>query len=155
MKGLSRMYVWWPKDIESTVNSCVECQMLLHLHPWSRDPGLDYIWSNTRKMIPILIDAHSKWVEAICTPSSTSAVVIEELPTLFAQFGIWKTIVTDKGVYLSVPSLKLSFHVMTSHISTVSSSLKGTRRNSHSTCQTRLKEDHTRYHEKSLGTSTV
>ena len=48
-------------------------------------------------MILILIDAHSKWVEAICTNGSTSAVVMEELRTLFAQFGIPETIVTDNG----------------------------------------------------------
>ena len=48
-------------------------------------------------MILIIIDAHSKWVEAICTPGSTSAVVIDELRTLFAQFGLPETIVTDNG----------------------------------------------------------
>lgn len=48
-------------------------------------------------MILVIIDAHSKWVEAICTHGSTSAVVIEELRTLFAQFGIPETVVTDNG----------------------------------------------------------
>ena len=48
-------------------------------------------------MILILIDSHSKWFEAICTNGSTSAVVMEELRTLFAQFGIPETIVTDNG----------------------------------------------------------
>ena len=36
-------------------------------------------------------------VEAICTPNTTSAAVIEELRTLFAQFGLPETVVTDNG----------------------------------------------------------
>ena len=45
----------------------------------------------------IIVDAHSKWIEAICTPGATSAVVIDELRTLFAQFGLPETIVTGNG----------------------------------------------------------
>ena len=112
MKGLSRMYVWWPgitKDIESTVRNCTECQMhkstpsVALLQPWSWPTRpwarlhLDYAGPFQGKMILILIDAHSKWIEAICTPGSTSAVVIDELLTLFAQFGLPETIVTDNG----------------------------------------------------------
>ena len=46
-------------------------------------------------MILVLIDAHSKWIEAIHTSTSTSTVVIEELREKFAQFGIPQTIMTD------------------------------------------------------------
>ena len=44
MKGLARMYVWWPgisKDIEQSVRGCTECQVnqstppAAPLHPWS------------------------------------------------------------------------------------------------------------------------
>ena len=45
----------------------------------------------------ILIDAHSKRIEAVCTPSTSSSSVIEELRTLFAKFGLPETIVTDNG----------------------------------------------------------
>ena len=94
MKGLSRMYVWWPgitKDIESTVRNCTACQMhqstppVAPLHPWSWPTRpwarlhLDYAGPVEGKMILILIDAHSKWIEAICTHGSTSTVVIDEL----------------------------------------------------------------------------
>ena len=48
-------------------------------------------------MILVIVDAHSKWIEAKCTPNTTSTVVIEELRTLFAQFGIPETVVTDNG----------------------------------------------------------
>ena len=49
-------------------------------------------------MILILIDTHSKWVEAICTHGSTFAVVTEELQTLFAQLGLPEMIITDNGI---------------------------------------------------------
>ena len=48
-------------------------------------------------MILILADAYSKWVEAIYTPNSNSAVVIDKLGMLFAQFGLPITVVTDNG----------------------------------------------------------
>jgi len=52
-------------------------------------------------MYLIIIDAHSKWIEAFNTPSATSAAVIEELQggvhALFAQFGLPDTIMSDNG----------------------------------------------------------
>ena len=112
MKGLSRMYVWWPgigKDIEQTVRGCTECQLnqssppVAPLHPWSWPTRpwarlhLDYAGPIQGRMYLVLIDAHSKWIEAFQTASATSAAVIEELRTLFAQFGVPETLVTDNG----------------------------------------------------------
>ena len=39
-------------------------------------------------MILVIIDAHSKWIEAVHTANATSTTVIEELREKFAQFGI-------------------------------------------------------------------
>ena len=112
MKGLARMYVWWPgitKDIENTVRHCPECQQhqstpaVAPLQPWSWPTRpwarlhLDYAGPFQGRMILVLIDAHSKWIEAISTPQATSEAVMEELRSLFAQFGIPETIVTDNG----------------------------------------------------------
>ena len=112
MKGLARMYVWWPgitKDIERAIQQCSACQIhqsapsVAPLHPWSWPTRpwarlhLDYAGPVQGKMILILIDAHSKWIEAICTLNATSTAVIEELRTLFAQFGIPETVITDNG----------------------------------------------------------
>ena len=112
MKSLARMYVWWPgisNDIASTVRHCLECQQqqptpaVAPLHPWSWPTRpwarlhLDYAGPFQGKMILVLIDAHSKWIEAVSTPQATSQAVMEELRPLFAKFGIPETIVTDNG----------------------------------------------------------
>jgi hypothetical protein len=52
---------------------------------------LDFAGPFQGKTFLILIDAHSKWIEATCTPSTSSSVVIEELRTVFAKFGLPET----------------------------------------------------------------
>ena len=106
------MYVWWPgigDDIEKTVRQCTDCQLhqsipaVAPLNPWQWPTRpwarlhLDFAGPLKGKMYLVVVDAHSKWTEAICTPSTTSAAVIEELNVLFAQFGLPDTIVTDNG----------------------------------------------------------
>jgi len=96
------MYVWWPgitKDIEETVRDCLQCQThpstspVAPLHPWAWPTRpwarlhIDYAGPFEGKMILIIVDAHLKWVDAIPTTGSTSKVVIEELRSLFSQFG--------------------------------------------------------------------
>ena len=113
MKSLARMHMWWPgmdKEIEKAVNSCEECQMQQSLPPvaplqpwkWPTRPWtrlhIDFAGPMTGgKMILVVIDAHSKWIEAIPTNGATSAIVIEQLRTLFSQFGIPEVIVSDNG----------------------------------------------------------
>ena len=112
MKALARMYVWWPgmdSDIEKSVRTCNACQEVQSsppaapfnpwkwpTRPWAR-LHLDYAGPFENRMFLILIDAHSKWIEAVCTKRATSTAVIEELRTMFARFGIPETIVTDNG----------------------------------------------------------
>ena len=64
MKGLARMYVWWPgitKDIEHTIQQCSACQSTLSvapLHPWSWPWArlhLDYAGPVEGKMIPLML----------------------------------------------------------------------------------------------------
>ena len=64
--------------------------------PWAR-LHLDFAGPFQGKTILVLIDTHSMWIEAICTPSTSSSAVIDELRTLFAKFGLPETIVTDNG----------------------------------------------------------
>ena len=49
------------------------------------------------KMILIVIDSHSEWIEAFPTKSSTSLAVIELSRTLFAQFGVPEVVVMDSS----------------------------------------------------------
>ena len=58
--------------------------------PWAR-LHIDFAGTFQGKNI---IDAHSKWIEAVCTPSMSSLCVIEELKTMF---GLPETVVFDNG----------------------------------------------------------
>ena len=48
-------------------------------------------------MILVIIDSHSKWIEAFPTDSSTSTTVIDVSRILFLQFGRPEVLVTDNG----------------------------------------------------------
>ncbi len=58
---------------------------------------LDYAGPIDGKMVLVLVDAHSKWIETIWTPNTTSATIIEELREQFAKFDIPETLVIDNG----------------------------------------------------------
>ena len=112
MKALSRMYVWWPgmdQDIEGVVKKCQECQENqgnppgVPLQPWSwpSRPWLkihiDYAGPFLGSMFLIIIDACSKWIEAVPTSSATSAATIEILRSTFARFDLPDLVVSDNG----------------------------------------------------------
>jgi len=112
MRSLARMYVWWPgidSVIEKTVRSCTECQAvqaappLAPLNPWkwpSRPWArlhIDFAGPFQGKTFLVIIDAHSKWIEAMSVGSTSSAAAILELRTLFSRYGIPETLVSDNG----------------------------------------------------------
>ncbi len=112
MKSLSRSYVWWPNicaDLEAKVKACEECQSsrptppVAPLHPWEwpQRPWLrlhlDYAGPFLGRMFLILVDAHSKWIEAFPVQSATSAQTIEKLRNVFATHGLPERVVTDNG----------------------------------------------------------
>ena len=55
---------------------------------------MDFAGPFQGKMILIVVDSHSKWIEAYPTDSATSSKVIELSRTLF---GIPEVVVTDNG----------------------------------------------------------
>ena len=112
MKALARSYIWWPgidMDIESKVRGCNICQVnrklpassLLHpwefpQKPWSRI-HLDYAGPFLGKMFLIVVDAYSKWLDALSMNSSTSSATIEKLRRIFSEHGLPNQCVTDNG----------------------------------------------------------
>ena len=110
----ARKYVWWPKldqdlDLESKVQCCVSCQSKRHspakapLHPWEypKRPWsrihVDYAGPYQGKMLLVIVDAFTKWLEVHVMNSSTSEATVEKLRTTFATFGIPETVVSDNG----------------------------------------------------------
>ena len=113
MKSFARRYVYWPnidKDIEHLVKTCDTCQSSqpspgpAPLHPWEYPSSP---WSRVHvdyagplpgnKMILIIIDAHSKWIDAHVTEVATSAATIGKLMQTFATHGLPDTLVSDNG----------------------------------------------------------
>ena len=122
IKSLARMYVWWPgidKEIEECVCTRQECQLNQSAPPetpmqpwkWPTRPWarihLDYAGPFLGRMFLILIDAHSKWIEAFCTTSATSSATVECLRQVFAQFGVPETVVTDNGTCFTSDEFEL------------------------------------------------
>ena len=112
IKQIARSFIWWPNvdsDLEQTVRSCQQCQENLKAPPpapmnpwpWPEEPWsrihVDFAGPVLGKMLMIVIDAHSKWIEAIPMNVSTSQATISGLRTLFATHGLPEMLVTDNG----------------------------------------------------------
>ncbi len=61
-------------------------------------------------MFLIVIDSHSKWLEVFQMSTTTSQVVIQRLRTVFAQFGLPETVVTDNGPNFTSSEFKEFLH---------------------------------------------
>ena len=113
MKSRARACVWWPgldREIEEWVKNCHSCQStsveMKDVKPTLSWPWPTRVWSRIHidfagplehQMILVVVDAYSKWIEAIPMSKATSCSTIRHLQTLFAQFGIPDTIVSDNG----------------------------------------------------------
>ncbi|XP_031551682.1 uncharacterized protein K02A2.6-like [Actinia tenebrosa] len=112
MKGLARSYVWWPsmdKDLENLVQQCETCQVhrkapaAAPLHPWEwpdqpwKRLHMDYAGPFMGQMFLVVVDAHSKWINAEIMSSTTSAATISKLRAMFATHGLPEVVVSDNG----------------------------------------------------------
>ncbi len=112
MKLLARQVVWWPgidSDITGKVQTCEKCQMNQKspaeapLHPWEwpKRPWsrihIDHLGPVEGKMVLVVVDAHSKWIEAVTVASTSSAATIRVLRNLMATHGLPELIFSDNG----------------------------------------------------------
>ena len=112
MKAVARSYLWWPgldTEIEMRVKGSNICQIynkqppVSPLHPWEW-PGhtwhrihIDYAGPFEGRMILIIVDAHSKYIDAHVVSSATTSATITKLWQTFAVLGLPITIVSDNG----------------------------------------------------------
>lgn len=117
MKSIARGYIWWPKidsEIENLAKSCPSCAensaapVKAPLHPWAfpvrpwQRIHIDFCGPLFDRHWLILVDAHSKWPEAIPFPAApSSGTLIEALSSIFSRFGYCEEIVSDNAPYFS------------------------------------------------------
>lgn len=112
MKGFARSYLWWPNvdtDFDTRVRVCTVCQeqrkshVRAPLHPWEwpRQPWrrihMDYAGPFLGKLFLIIINAHSKWIDAYPVSSTATAATWECLRKSFSVHGFPEMIVSDNG----------------------------------------------------------
>ena len=110
-KSLARSYVWWPgidSDLESRVKGCTVCQQNASAPPakhisW---PVPEQVWHRIHidhsgpvdgHMLLVVIDAKSKWLEVVPVTSTSANSTIVTLRSLFARFGVPRSLVSDNG----------------------------------------------------------
>ena len=112
IKALARSYVWWPgldREVEQLVKSCLPCQSVRNapsvapLHPWVwpakpwQRIHVDFAGPVEKRMLMVVVDAHSKWPEVIEMTLTTSELTIQALRGLFAAHGLPDQVVSDNG----------------------------------------------------------
>ena len=111
MKALARSYIWWAgldAEIEMFVKDCTTCHLhskqppVAPLRPWEW-PGrtwhrinIDYAGPFEGRMILIIVDAHSKYIDAHVVAATTSAT-LTKLRQTFAILGLPSAVVSDNG----------------------------------------------------------
>ncbi|KAL1430638.1 hypothetical protein MTO96_014832 [Rhipicephalus appendiculatus] len=112
MKACARSYFWWPgvdRDIEEVARNCVTCRQhqkapgKAPMPQWERATTpwhtihADFAGPVEGRMLLVVVDAYTKWLEVRCMRNIQTATVIEEMRNLFATFGLPKKLVTDNG----------------------------------------------------------
>ena len=96
-------------DIEMCVKDCKTCQLhgtqpsLAPLHPWEwpeRTPHrthIDYAGPFEGSMILIIVDAHSKYIDAHVVSAATTSATVAKLRQTFEMLGLPRMLVSENG----------------------------------------------------------
>ena len=122
MKALARSVVWWPgldAELEVEVKSCTACQdtrntpskSLLHPWEWPSKPWarlhVDFFGPFLGKTFFVIVDSHSKWVEAAVVSSPSSQQAMRILRHTFATHGLPDILVSDNGAAFTSAEFQL------------------------------------------------
>ena len=113
MKQLVRGYVWWPNlnaQVEYIVIFCEKCQHTCTLpakHHFTcgsgqSGPGHASTWTIyagpfLNKMLLVINDAHSKWLEVLPINNATTTTTIGQFLNVFTTHGLPNRIVSENG----------------------------------------------------------
>ncbi|UYV64475.1 K02A2.6-like [Cordylochernes scorpioides] len=120
MKAVARSHFWWPNldtQIEFLVNKCRSCQQSQDgpnkgkwqpwkwsTRPWQRI-HIDFANKENINLL-IVVDSHSKWIEAIPMRETTTRKTIEQLRRLFSSYGLPEELVSDNGPQFTGSEMK-------------------------------------------------
>ena len=91
MKTLARSYVWWPgmnADLENKVKQCLVCQQSRKMPPGVEMQQWDWPWTRVHvdhvgpflgKLLLIMVDATSKWIETFIVNSTSTAETVSKM----------------------------------------------------------------------------
>ncbi|XP_049267997.1 uncharacterized protein K02A2.6-like [Rhipicephalus sanguineus] len=112
MKAIARSHVWWSsldEDITAAVRQCQVCQEHQRVarpvemtpwpfpdRPWSR-LHIDFAGPLKSRYLLIVIDAFSKWIEAMPISTPSAEATIPCLRVMFATHGLPDVVVSDNG----------------------------------------------------------
>lgn len=110
-KSLARGYVYWPgidADIERECQGCETCMSTrpspaaAPVHPWAWPQVPWYrvhvdFFSLENHTYFVLVDAHSKWIEAHSIGTTSAKLTIARLRRIISCFGLPRELVSDNG----------------------------------------------------------
>ena len=112
MQWLACGYVWWPgidNELNFAIKTYAECQenqrvlARAPMHPWEWPDRLwatihiDYAGLVKGKVVLVIVDSHSKWIEAHEVNSVTSQATVKKLQLVFTIHSFPEVIVSDNG----------------------------------------------------------
>ena len=111
MKAIARSVMWWPKKCDS----CAAQRSLpplgpLHSWPWASHPmqciHIDFAIIKQFQVL-IIIDTHSKWIDAMPLRSATAKTTTDVLRRFFVSFGLPEELVSDNGPQFTSQDFKV------------------------------------------------